>query len=216
MEILKVNPIRENFSNGARPKNLDKIIKKVIKFIKQGKVIVSPTDTVYGLICDATNKKAVEKLFKIKKRKPRKPIPIFIKDIKTAKRLAFINKNQENFLAKAWPGKITVVLKRRKGKKLYGVDKKTIGLRIPNYRFLNILLKKLNRPLTGTSANVSGKSPSGKIKEVLKQFENQKIKPDLILDKGNLKPSKPSTLIDLTGSKMKILRKGSGKIIFKK
>lgn len=198
MEILK-----------AEPKNLDKITKKVIKFIKQGKVIVSPTDTVYGLICDATNKKAVEKLFKIKKRKSKKPIPIFVKDIKMAKKLAFLNKNQEDFLKATWPGKITAILKRKKRIRLYGVDKKTIGLRIPNYRFLNILFKKLNRPLTGTSANVSGKPASTKIKEVIPQFKNQKYQPSLVLNAGNLKTSKPSMVMDVSGPKPKILRKGN-------
>ena len=57
--------------------------KEIIKLIKQGKVIVCPTDTVYGLIADATNKKAVEKIFKIKKRSLKNPVPIFVKDIST-------------------------------------------------------------------------------------------------------------------------------------
>lgn len=209
MELLKVG--RENFRE---------IIKKAMKFIKEGNVLICPTDTVYGLIADATNKKAVERLFKIKKRTFKKPIPIFVKDIKTVKRLALINKEQESFLTKVWPGKVTVVLKRlrlRRGfggrrKNLYGVDKKTIALRIPNYRFLNILLEKLNRPLIGTSANISGYPASTKIEKVIEQFKNKKMKPDLILSDGNLKPSRPSAIIDLTGKKQKILRKGEIKI----
>jgi len=90
-------------------------------------------------------------------------------------------------------------------------DKK-IGLRIPNYKLVNILLEKLNFPLTGTSANISGKPGSTKIREVLKQFENQFStrsgggQPDLILDAGNLKPSLPSTVIDLEN--LEILREG--------
>ena len=67
-------------------------------------------------------------------------------------------------------------------------------------------LRILNRPLTGTSANISGKPPSTKIKEILKQFKNQKYKPDLILDAGNLKLSLSSTIIDLEN--FKIFREG--------
>ena len=67
-------------------KNFEKIIKIAEKSIKEGKVLICPTDTVYGLIADATNKKAVEKIFKIKKRPLKKPIPIFVKDIKMAKK----------------------------------------------------------------------------------------------------------------------------------
>jgi L-threonylcarbamoyladenylate synthase len=179
-------------------KDLNKTVKIVIKLIRQGKVIVCPTDTVYGLIADATNKKAVKKIFRIKKRKSEKPVPIFIKDLKVAKKLAKINKDQERFLKKVWPGKVTTVLERKNSKnKLYGVDKKTIALRVPKYRLINTLLKKINRPLVGTSANISGRLATTKIKEVMKQFKNKKFQPDLIIDIGNLKPSKPSMVIDL-------------------
>ena len=189
-------------------KNFQKIVKIVEQPIKQGKVVVCPTDTVYGLIADATNKKAVDRLFKIKKRPKTKSIPIFVKDLKMARELAKINKKQEKFLKSVWPGKVTVVLKRKKTKtKLYGVAKKTIALRIPKYELLISLAKQLNRPLTGTSANISGQPASTKIKEILQQFQDQKHQPDLIIDAGNLKPGKPSKVIDLTGSEPKILRK---------
>lgn len=180
MEILKLN------------------LKRAVKAIREGKVVVCPTDTVYGLVCDVTNKKAVEKLFKIKKRSRRKPVPIFVKDIKMAKKLAQISPEQEEFLNKVWPGKVTVVLKsKNKGK---------IGLRIPNHNWLLSLAKQLKRPLTGTSANISGKPPSTKIREVLRQLKNQKYKPDLVIDAGNLKLSNPSRVIDLTIWPPKILR----------
>ncbi len=182
-------------------------LKMALDSIEEGKVLVCPTDTVYGMICDATNRKAVERLFKIKKRKPAKPVPIFVKDIKTAKKLAYIDENQEKFLRKVWPGKITAVLNRKKEHKVYGLDKNTIGLRIPNYGLITELLKKTNKPLTGTSANISGKPASTKIKEIIKQFENQKFQPDLIIDAGNLPKSKPSKVVDITGEKTKILRK---------
>ena len=180
---------------------------KAVNFIKQGKVLVCPTDTVYGLIADATNKKAVERLFKIKGRKLNKPVPIFVKDINAAKKLAFIDENQEKFLKKVWPGKVTVVLKRKNSLKLYGVDKETIGLRIPKHKFLLSLLKIINKPLTGTSANISGEPASTKIEEVIKQFNGKKYQPDLIIDLGSLPPkSRPSKVIDLTIQPPKVLR----------
>ena len=151
MEVLKVNQ-----------KNFKKTINKAIESIKKGEVIVCPTDTVYGLIADATNEKAVEKVFKIKQRPKEKPIPIFVKDLKRAKRLVEIDKEREKILKKIWPGKVTVVLKKREKIEVVGVAKKTIALRIPNYKLVNILLSKLNRPLTGTSANISGKPASTK------------------------------------------------------
>jgi L-threonylcarbamoyladenylate synthase len=180
-----------------------------MKYIRQGKVMVCPTDTVYGLVADATNRRAVERLFKTKKRNFKKPIPIFIKDIRAAKRLAYIDKKQEKFLRKSWPGKITIVLNRKKGYKVYGIDKKTIAFRVPKYKLINTLLEKINRPLTGTSANISGKPASTKIKEVLKHFPVAcgGGLPDVVIDAGNLPKSWPSKVFDLTGEKPKILRK---------
>jgi len=90
--------------------------------------------------------------------------------------------------------------------KLFGAAPDTIALRVPKYRLVNDLLKKLNLPLTGTSANVSGRPASTKIKEVISQFENQKFLPDLVLDTGSLKKSLPSTIIDLTKKEPRILR----------
>jgi L-threonylcarbamoyladenylate synthase len=201
-------------------KNFNKIIKEAIKSIKKGKIMVCPTDTIYGLVADARNEKTVKKIFKMKKRKKQKPLPIFVKDVKMAKRLALINKEQELFLRNIWPGEITVILKKKKSYKIPKIifdRKKTIGLRIPKYNLIGVLLKELNRPLTGTSANISGKPGSNKIKDILNQFKEQKIKPDLIIDAGNLKKSKPSTIIDLTGSKPKFLRIGqlSKKVLLK-
>lgn len=192
------------------PKNFKKEVEILAKAIKEGKVVVCPTDTVYGLLADARDEKAVRKLFKIKKRPEGKPTPIFVKDMKMAKQFAGISEGQEKFLKKVWPGKITVVLKRknRLPKILFG-NKRTIGLRIPNYKLVNILLERLNFPLTGTSANISGEPPSTKIKEVIVQFRNQRNQPDLILDRGDLKPSLPSTVIDLTSKTPKILREGA-------
>ncbi len=182
-------------------------LKEIVKAIKQGEVIVCPTDTVYGLISDATNKAAVGQIFKIKKRNSQKPISIFIKDLKTAKKLAKIDKKQEKFLKSVWPGKVTVVLKPKvKFLKGIGKSKKEIGLRIPDYKIINQLLRVCRCPLTGTSANISGKPASTKIKEVIKQFENQKNRPDLVIDAGNLKNSKPSIILDLTIFPPKILR----------
>ncbi len=193
MEILKIN------HKG--------LIEKIEKFLKEGKVLIFPTDTVYGLLADATNREAVEKVLKIKKRKEAKPIPIFVSDLKMARNLAEISKREEEFLEKVWPGKVTVVLKRKNNlpRILFG-NKKTIGLRIPKYPFLNKVLKRTKLPLTATSANISGLSASIKIKQVLKQFKNQKYQPEIIIDAGNLKSSKPSIVVDIFGPIPKVLR----------
>lgn len=192
-------------------RNLGSKIKTIVKAVKEGKILICPTDTVYGLIANARDEKVVKKLFKIKCRQSQKTLPIFVKSLKMVKELAFVDEKQEKFLRKVWPGKITVILNAKpKARKLFkfGIvsSEKKIGLRIPKYKLVNLILKKLDSPLTGTSANISGKPVSTKIKEIIRQFKNRKHQPDLVVDAGDLPKSKPSTVLDLTTFPSKILR----------
>lgn len=207
--LRKANSERNKLALGRKKMNLSPTTKEAAKFIKEGKVIVCPTDTVYGLICDVNNSRAVKKLFKIKKRSFEKPIPVFVADIKMAQKIAIFSKKQEKFLKKAWPGKVTVIFEAKKNFPK-GVLSETgkIGLRIPNYKLLNTLLEETKIPLSATSANISGKPASTKIKRIINQLKKEKFQPDLIIDVGSLKASKPSTVVDLTSKKPKILRKG--------
>lgn len=190
-----------------------KITEIIWRNLEQGKIIVLPTDTVYGLVCDARNERAVKRIFQIKKRLLNKPIGIFVKDIKMAKEVAEISAEHEKLLKTKWPGKFTFILKRQSDKlsrinrdlKFVGTDK-TIGIRVPDYELISNIFKKIDFPLAQTSANISGQPASVKINQVLKQFENQAIKPDLVIDAGNLPESDPSTIIDLIGKEPKILR----------
>ena len=169
-------------------------IKIAVRAIKEGDVLICPTDTVYGLVCLASDKKAVERLYKIKNRPRNKLIPVFVSDIKMAKKIAKIDSKQEKYLKKVWPGPVTVVFHYKKP-----------GIRIPNHKFVLSLIKRIG-PLAESSANISGKPASTKIKEVLRQFEGRKHQPDLAIDAGNLPKSKPSKVIDLTIWPPKILR----------
>jgi len=189
------------------PKNFGAIAKKAVLALQKGKVLACPTDTVYGLIADATNKKAVKRVLLIKGREKGKPLPIFVSSIAMAKRLAKVSSSQEKFLKRVWPGKVTVVLENKnKLPKELGTAK-SIGLRIPKYEFLNLLLNAYGKPLTGTSANISGKPPCSSAAEVFAQFQRRKYQPELILEKGKLSRSKPSKIIDVTSSKHKVIRR---------
>ena len=182
------------------------LIKEAVNLLKQGGVLVCPTDTVYGLLADATNQKAVARIFALKKRSTSKALPIFVRDLKMAKKLAQIYQRQEVFLKKVWPGQVTVVLKRKKGSKIYGVKPNTIALRIPNNSFLQQLLTKFNRPLIATSANLSGEPASTHLQDIFQQFKDQDWLVDLFIE-ADTKPKRPSLIVDLIGEEIKILRK---------
>jgi L-threonylcarbamoyladenylate synthase len=186
-------------------KQSNKIISGVVKFLEEGGVIICPTDTIYGFLALAENKKAVNKVYKIKNRPKSKPLPVFIKDFKMVKSIAEIDTAKEKITKKYWPGKYTFVLQRKKGIKIYDGTKDTIALRIPKYKFLISLLKKINKPLVQTSVNVSDSQPLTKSADIINQFN--KVKDLLFIDAGNLPKAKSSTIIDLTKSNILILRK---------
>jgi len=190
-------------------KNNDLAIEKICEAIRNGRAVICPTDTVYGLIADATNKEAVKKIFDIKKRDKTKAISIFVKDIEEIKKVAFVDGKQNEFIKNNLPGKFTIILKRKPdsglAENLFG-GKDTIGVRIVSYKIIRDILDKINKPLTATSANISGQPASGKIEEILEQLESQEVQPDLIFDIGDLPENSPSRIIDLTGERPKIIR----------
>ena len=188
------------------PQNGQKVVEYAARAIKFGKVVAAPTDTVYGLLADATNKKAAARVFAIKQRAESRYLPIFVKNMAMAKKLAKISLKFEKILDEKWPGQFTFIFYRKKNTKLFGVENKTIALRIPHHPFVNSLLETLNTPLTGTSANISGQPSSTKIDAVIGQFQNSKVKPDLIINAGDLPASRSSTIIDLTQAAPKIIR----------
>jgi len=182
-------------------------INEIIAALKNGAVLVCPTDTVYGFVCDATNKKSVEKIFKIKKRDKSKSLPVFVRDIKMAKKYAIIKDREEKFLNENWPGAVTAVLKGKKGLAPLVYKDKTIALRQPNYDFITEIFKKFKRPLAQTSVNISDQLYMTDVKEIVKVFDCEEYKPDLVIDAGHLPKNKPSVIIDLTSEKNNILRK---------
>lgn len=191
----------------ARSKNTPA---RAVEYLGRGQVLVCPTDTVYGLLADATDERAVRKVFEIKERDRRKPLPIFIKDMQMAKKYAFLNKEIEAFLEEIWPGKITIALKRKKNGLAHSVytDNKTIAMRIPDSKLVKEILEKFGKPVTATSANPAGLPSTVKIDKIFEYFEENQIRPDLILDAGDLPESNPSTIIDFSSDKPKIIRKG--------
>lgn len=181
-------------------------VRIAVHALSQGKVLVCPTDTVYGLVADARNPKAVAKIFRIKARSRQKPLGIFVKDLATAKKVAKIGILQEKFLKQAWPGKVTAVLAVKKQFPAGVGTEKTIGIRVPKHKFVNLILKQFNHGLAQTSVNISDTPPLQRVADMVRVFGKRKWKPDLIFDAGRLPASRPSKVVDMTGEKTKILR----------
>jgi len=181
------------------------LIKKAIFALKDGKIICYPTDTLYGLGADIFNKNAVKKIFNIKKRPFNLPISIAVSDKKSIEEIAYTNHNSDLIIKKFLPGKLSIILKKKDiiPKILTGGTDK-ISIRIPDNKITKELTDKFG-PITCTSANVHNYPTPNLINEINMLFKD---KISVYLDGGNLS-SKPSTIIDLSSRKIKILRVGS-------
>ncbi|KKU85714.1 MAG: threonylcarbamoyl-AMP synthase [Candidatus Yanofskybacteria bacterium RIFCSPHIGHO2_01_FULL_44_22] len=207
-------------------KDYSTAIAEAVAVLSSGGTIVYPTDTLYGLGANALDEEAVKKIYRIKNRSFSKPLPVIVKNMLWAKELAYIGASAENILEKIWPmvgsgnndgaftvGKVTVVLPKKEiVPSILTSGQRTIGIRIPDFIFLNKLLGRFGYPLTSTSVNISGEEPSNDINKIITLFEERDEKPDLIIDAGVLPKSEPSTILDLTHPRQpKILRVGPSK-----
>ncbi len=177
-------------------------LQKAIKILKSGGIIIYPTDTLYGIGCDATNKKAVEKLFKIKKRDKNKPVSICA-SWEIIEELCIISDSAKKILKKNLPGKLTGILGIKKNTKLsnLAIKNNTVGARIPNHPFVLELLKNIDFPIIASSANISGEPSPARFKDI-------KINADFKINGDDFVSGNPSTIIDFTKKPFKILRQG--------
>ncbi len=182
---------------------------RLFAVLKAGGVAVVPTDTVYGLACDAFNADAVEKLFLIKERDREKAIPVFVTDRGMLEQIARIDEPLATVLFNFWPGALTAVLAAQHVfPEALLAGTLTVGVRIPNYSFILDLIRGYGKPLAVTSANKSGTDSSTRIARVAQDFQ-EGIGPDLLINAGDLPESAPSTVIDCTKTPPVILREGA-------
>lgn len=175
------------------------IIKEVGKELKEGKIGVIPTDTVYGLVASALDKKSVEKIYELKKRDKKKPLIVLISSLKDLE--TFGAKIDKETAKKYWPGKVSIVLPVKKFEYLHR-GKKSLAFRLPDDETL-IRILKASGPLVAPSANTEGKDPATTIEEAKKYF-GESI--NFYLGAGKLK-SKPSKIISIKKGKVEVVRK---------
>jgi L-threonylcarbamoyladenylate synthase len=185
-------------------------IKKAVDTLKNGGLIVYPTETCYGLGGDATNPKALKKIMEYKTLRGSKPISIAVANKDMANEYVEINEMAENLYENYLPGPITVI-SMSKGNLVPPVVsiQGAVGVRYPDYDFTLELIKEFGKPITATSANVSYKSPPYNIQKLIDNLPKKSLKLiDLFLDAGELPKNDPSTVLDTTMNQLSVLRQG--------
>ena len=181
----------------------EKIINEAIDVLADGGVVLYPTDTVYGLGANIFDNAAVKKVFSIKKRSLLKPLSILVSDVNAIDLVAKVSLGQKNSMSQYLPGPYTFILNKKPiVPRVVTSGSSFVGVRVPDNEIACRLASIF--PITTTSANISDDDVLSNPQEILDQLN---CDVDLVIDVGDLKSKKASSIIDLTSFKPKIVRK---------
>jgi L-threonylcarbamoyladenylate synthase len=188
-------------------------VEDAISILNKGGVVIAPTETVYGIIADATKNSAVEKIYQIKERDNKKPLQILLPNIAEAQKYIKFNDKSLELAKKNWPGALTLILEAVDGHSIAdninSVDN-SYGIRVPNSQIIQDILEKFGKPVAATSANISGDNAAVSIASLDKKIIDLA---DYIIDGGECSIGQSSTVIDYRDEENpKILRQGSVKL----
>ena len=182
--------------------------KRAAEVLRHGGIVLYPTDTIYGLGVDALNAKAVEKVRTLKGRDKKKPISILVSDIASISKYGVMSERARALARRFMPGPLTLVLPATNDVPSEVTLHGTIGIRIPNNELCLAMTKFFNGPITTTSANKSGRETPKTASAVLEQFGFSGDEIDLVIDGGERKSDKASTVVSCVGEAPAILREG--------
>ena len=189
-----------------------RIIRQAVESLRNGGVIIYPTDTVYGLGCDINNKSAIGRIYQIKGISKRKPLSFICPDLKEISKYAHVSNRAYKAMRRLLPGPYTFVLEATKlvPSKLLTTRKKTIGIRVPDNQICLRLLELFGNPIISTSVTDRDGQIMVDPEEIQRAYGD---KVDFILDVG-IMASEPSTVVDFIEDEPKILRPGKGDISY--
>ena len=184
---------------------MNNILCKALKALNNHQAIAFPTETVFGLGVFYDDKEAYELLNKIKKRREDKPYTMMLDDVKKISNYAFIKDKYLPIINKYMPGSLTILVTAKENVPSY-VTHNTgiIGIRIPSNKEALELLRFINKPLLVPSANKADQKPALNEEEVKTIFKEE----IQVIVPGKISSGEPSTIIDLTGDEIKLIRKG--------
>ena len=181
-------------------------LKIVTQALNEGKLIVFPTETVYGIAGNGLTLSVVNNLYQAKKRDYSKPFTLMVNDITKIKDIAYVSENEEKVIKKFMPGPITLILKKKDCiSNLVTANSDTVGVRIPNHEIALSILKSVDYPLATSSANISGSVNNSNIEDIINDLENYV---DIFI-KGNISSNLLAyTVVEIKNNEVNILRNG--------
>jgi len=192
------------------PQNPQKrLIAKAVDILKTGGVIAYPTDTIYGFGCDILNKKAIQRIYQIKKRDRSKPFSFICSDLKNISEYAQVSDYAYKTMKRLLPGPYTFILPGTKlVPKIMLTKRKTVGIRVPNNNICLAIVEALGHPIISTSVGWSGREVLSDPQQIEETFGSQI---DLTID-GGILPNQPSSIISLLDDLPEVIRAGLGEV----
>ena len=172
--------------------------------VAKGGLVCYPTDTVYGLGCDPLNSSAIERALRAKGGRT-KSMPVLVKGLEDAERLALFSKRVKRVANVFWPGPLTIILPAKEILPKILAPAGTVGLRSPKHAICQNLLGLCSGALVGTSANLTGQAPAIYADQIAAELGDRV---DVILDGGAVPIGVSSTVVDLTTPELRIIREG--------
>lgn len=196
----------EKYINVENEKNLD-ILKDASAVIRNGGIILMPTETVYGLGANGLDENAVKKIFITKGRNQDNPLILHISNMKMLDKIAYdISELEYKLMEKFWPGPLTIILKRKNiVPDVVTGSLDTVGVRMPSNKIARKLIELANTPIAAPSANISGRPSGTNIHDIIDELGN---KVDYIIDDGDCEIGLESTVIKVIQNEIVILRPG--------
>lgn len=197
----------ENYLNFNNETDYNKL-KTPAKIIKNGGIVIFPTETVYGIGTNGLNEKAVKKLYEVKQRPLDKPISLLVNSIDMINEIAKdITELEYTLMKKFFPGPLTIILKKRNIiPDIVTANSNTVGIRMPSNEIALNLIKYAGVPIATPSANISGKPSGTNLDCIIKDFDK---KIDYFIDNGPSRIGTASTIIQVINGVPHILRQGS-------
>jgi len=180
-------------------------LKEIADVLKNGGIVIMPTDTVYAVAANAFCHKSCLEIYRLKGRHYRKPLVIMPQSSLELGKIAHLNEKTKKIVSKFWPGPLTLILKTNHLGKILMGGRDNLGARIPKSSLLKALMKYCTFPLATTSANPSVKPSAKNAQEAIKYFDG---KVAVIIDGGPCQIGKESTVIDVSGFPFVVVRKG--------
>ena len=171
-------------------------------------MLAIPTDTLYGLAADAFNAEAIERVFAIKERPEGMALPVLLSGVEQLGLVADAVPSVAGRLAEAyWPGPLTLIVIRNEGlPERLTAGQATVAVRVPDHEVPRSLARLLGRPITGTSANISGASDPQTLEELRRQV-GERV--DAVVNEGPHPAGTASTIVDVSGDEPRLIREGA-------